>query len=80
VISESEFVDQALDFLRVRLGDRANGVNGDTELVSSGLLDSLLVLEFFLFLEDVRGSAIEPEKVSVDALSTVRGAYQLMAA
>ena len=59
-MSEDEFVDQAHEFLQQRIGDQADGVEGDTELVASGILDSLLVLEFFFFLEEVRGSAIDP--------------------
>jgi acyl carrier protein len=77
-MSEDEFVDRAHEFLQQRIGDQADGVEGDTELVASGILDSLLVLEFFFFLEEVRGSAIDPEEVSVEALSTIRNAYRLV--
>jgi acyl carrier protein len=79
-MSEDEFVARAHEFLQQRIGDQANGVEGDTELVASGILDSLLVLEFFFFLEEVRGSAIDSEQVSVEALSTIRNAYRLVVA
>jgi acyl carrier protein len=79
-MSEDEFVDRAHEFLQQRIGNQADGVEGDTELVASGILDSLLVLEFFFFLEEVRGSAIDPEEVSVEALSTIRNAYRLVVA
>jgi acyl carrier protein len=79
-MSEDEFVARAHEFLQLRIGDQANRVEGDTELVASGILDSLLVLEFFFFLEEVRGSAIDPEQVSVEALSTIRNAYRLVVA
>jgi acyl carrier protein len=79
-MSEDEFVARAHEFLQLRIGDEANRVEGDTELVASGILDSLLVLEFFFFLEEVRGSAIDPEQVSVEALSTIRNAYRLVVA
>jgi acyl carrier protein len=78
VISEESFVRLAGEFLRERLGDRAEHVDADTELVASGLLDSLLVLEFFFFLEGIEGVAIKPEEASVDALSTLRSAYRLV--
>jgi acyl carrier protein len=79
-MSEDEFVARAHEFLQLRIGDEANRVEGDTELVASGILDSLLVLEFLFFLEEVRGSAIDPEQVSVEALSTIRNAYRLVVA
>jgi hypothetical protein len=47
--------------------------------VASGILDSLLVLEFFFFLEEIRGSAIDADRVSTASLSTLRNAYQLVA-
>jgi hypothetical protein len=42
-------------------------------------MDSLLVLEFFFFLEELRGSAIEADDFSVGAVSTLRRAYRLVA-
>jgi hypothetical protein len=37
------------------------------------------VLEFFFFLEQFRGSAIEAEEFSVASISTLRKAYRLVA-
>lgn len=79
MITEEEFIEAARQFLRQRLGGRADHVDGDTELVDSGLLDSLMVLEFFFFLEDLRGDAIPPDASSVKAIGTLRTAYQLVA-
>jgi acyl carrier protein len=80
MIPEADFVQQAKEFFRSRVGDAADPLTEDTELVASGIMDSLLVLEFFFFLEQLRGSAIEAEDFSVGAVSTLRKAYQLVAA
>lgn len=79
MISEDKFLAAAKEFLGERLGDRAAAVDFDTELVRSGLLDSLLVLEFFFFLEGLTGTELDPEDATVESLSTLRNAYQLVA-
>jgi acyl carrier protein len=79
VLSEAEFVDRARDFLRSRVGDDVvDGLDADSELVRSGVLDSLLVLEFFFFLEELRGASIPEGAVSTEALSSLRQAYRLV--
>lgn len=78
MIPEADFVKQAKEFFRSRIGDAAEPLTEDTELVSSGLMDSLLVLEFFFFLEQFRGSAIESQEFSVASISTLRKAYRLV--
>lgn len=78
-MTEEEFIERARGFLRAQVGDKASSVAADTELVTSGILDSLLVLEFFFFLEEVHGSAIDADQVSMASLSTLRSAYQLVA-
>jgi acyl carrier protein len=79
-ISEEDFIARAREFLGTRLGSAADDLTADTELIRSGLLDSLLVLEFFFFLEQVRGSAVPEREVSNDSLATLRRAYRLVSA
>jgi hypothetical protein len=64
-VTEDEFITDALAFLRGRIGEWDGHIDGDTELVESGILDSLLILEFFFYLEQLRGSALEPFETSV---------------
>lgn len=80
MIHEADFFKRAKEFFLSRIGDTADPLTEDTELVSSGIMDSLLVLEFFFFLEQLRGSAIEPKEFSVASISTLRKAYRLVAA
>lgn len=74
-MTEAEFYEKAKAFLLERIGEKATPLTEDTELVESGLLDSLLVLEFFFFLEELRGTSIEPENFSVSSVATLRSAY-----
>ena len=80
MISEDRFLELSQEFLLERLGDKAAHVDADTELVESGLLDSLMVLEFFFFLESVSGTTVKPEEATVQSLATLRGAYRLVVA
>lgn len=77
-ISESQFVADARTFLSSRIGDQAADIDASTELIDSGILDSLLILEFFLFLEELRGSSIDPEGFDVASLATLHDAYALV--
>ncbi|MBE7324657.1 hypothetical protein IEQ44_08325 [Nocardioides sp. Y6] len=76
MISEQQFMESAATFLRQRLGEGAAAVDADTELIESGLLDSLLVLEFFFFLEELTGTAIDPAQASAKDLASLRTAYR----
>ncbi|MGC4795779.1 hypothetical protein ACLQ3H_16905 [Micromonospora saelicesensis] len=80
MIGEQQFFESAREFLRERLGEQAAHVDADTELIQSGLLDSLLVLEFFFFLEGVRGAAIAADAATAEELSTLRNAYRIVVA
>jgi acyl carrier protein len=80
MISEESFQSNAVEFLRERLGTRVDQIDGDTELIQSGLLDSLMVLEFFFFLEGVRGGAIELDEEHPAGAMTLRSAYRLVTA
>lgn len=78
-ITEHEFIESGRRFLEERLGGGTE-IGADTELLDSGLVDSLLVLEFFFFLESVRGEEIVPDAASMAAIATLRSAYKLVVA
>lgn len=80
MISEEKFLELSREFLVERLGSKAEGIDATTELVESGILDSLMILEFFFFLEGITGTAVEPGSATVESLATLRGAYQLVVA
>lgn len=75
-LDEGAFVSKATAFLNDRIEVRE--LTPDTELIESGLLDSLGILEFYLFLEECRGQGIPPEAASLEDLATLRRAYDLL--
>ena len=72
--TEDEFVQQALKFF-TEIGADASGVDAETHLITSGVLDSLGTLAFLDFLEGQSGEEIDVETLDVEAISTLRGAY-----
>src|ERR1700759_3450951 len=78
-LTEDEFISRASTFLTERLGDGAR-FDADTDLVGSGVLDSLAMLEFFFFVEEQRGEAIDTKDFSLQSISSIRAAYRLAAA
>jgi acyl carrier protein len=75
-MTESEFIERASAFLTERFGEGAS-FDADTDLVGSGLLDSLAMLEFFFFIEEQRGTPIETKGFATAAIATIRRAYAL---
>jgi hypothetical protein len=78
-LTEHEFIARASAFLTERLGDGAR-FDPDTDLVGSGVLDSLAMLEFFFFVEEQRGEAIDTKEFSLQSISSIRTAYRLASA
>lgn len=77
-LTEAEFISRASAFLTDRLGDGA-AFDADTDLVASGVLDSLAMLEFFFFVEEQRGQPIDTKDFSLQLISSIRTAYKLAA-
>jgi acyl carrier protein len=76
--------DDARDAVHAALRDwlaRANPaastarVNPDTDIIESGIIDSLQVVEFILFLEELTGRAILAEDLDPDTLRTLDAIY-----
>jgi len=74
-MTEDEFLRKAEAFLAERITD----VPGPAvELIDSGVLDSLTILEFYLFLEECHGSPIPAEEASLNDIATLHDAYALL--
>jgi acyl carrier protein len=78
-LTEDVFISRASAFLTNRLGDGAR-FDADTDLVGTGVLDSLTMLEFFFFIEEQRGAPIDTKDFSLQQISSIRTAYRLAAA
>jgi acyl carrier protein len=68
---------EALGFLQ-EIGADTTGVQPDTHLFASGVLDSLGTLAFLDFLEQQTGGEIDVEKLDIDAISTLHNAYEFV--
>jgi acyl carrier protein len=62
--------------LRVDLG----GVDDNSPLFSSGIVDSFAIVELLLFLEKHTGSRLSPEDITLDHLDTIRQILDFAAA
>jgi len=78
-MTKEEFVQAAREFLWDRIGEQSKEIEPDTDLIKSGIMDSLMLLEFFFFLEEKKGSALEASAVTNEALSSLENAYSLVA-
>jgi len=58
----------------------ASGLTPDTELLDSGVIDSLAMLDLFLYLEQVTGEPIPEEKVKLEAFRTIRSIHSAFVA
>lgn len=63
-------IDRVLNILN-NICDSSGTILADTELLDSGLLDSLAMIEFFNELEDI-GMEIQPTKISREQLRTAK--------
>ncbi len=77
-IKRQDFLDQALRFISDRIGEKASAIQPETDLRARGILDSLLIIEFFVFLEQIKGSPIDASTFSLDRISTLDAAYELV--
>jgi len=77
-LTEGEFITEARRYLASIADVSEDELGPDVDLIAENLIDSLTLVEFFAFIEEQRGSPIDPERVSLDSLSTIRKAYQLM--
>jgi acyl carrier protein len=72
---DSETVDglrQVLrEYLTQQFGANAAGLDDDTPLFSSGLIDSLSVIDFVTFIESKTGQTIPPIDITLDNLDTI---------
>jgi acyl carrier protein len=78
VLSQELFEARARAFLHEHVGDRADEVDGSTDLFEVGILDSLLLVAFLQFIEEQRGGPIDLDEFDPAALSTIDSAYVLV--
>jgi acyl carrier protein len=75
--TEEEFIERARRFLHEIGGVDTAALDADADLLTAGVLDSLLLVAFLAFVEEQRGAevCIGPEEIGL--LRTMRGAWSL---
>ena len=63
--------DSLLEFLEEDLGVDIDGVDADTPLFSSQLVDSFALVTLMMFLEKQTGIRIAPTDVNLDNMDTI---------
>lgn len=76
--SQDEFEGRARLFIEQQTGCAGSAIASNTDLLESGIVDSLLLVEFFFFLEELAGCDIPSEAVKPERISTFTGAYALL--
>jgi acyl carrier protein len=74
-ISEGELVDQIIKWIREnkRDGSAHVEISEDTDLITTGLLDSLGVVDLFMFIESITGCKIDLTDVDLGEISAPKG-------
>jgi acyl carrier protein len=70
-MTRDEIADQFFDFLEQERGITREDIGPDDPLFTSGLLDSLELLRFVLFIEGRFGVRVPPLSVSLERFDTV---------
>ena len=60
-----------LQALNEQLGVDTNGIDDDTPLFSTGLIDSFSLVSLIMFVENTTGTRVEALDVNLDNLDTV---------
>jgi len=77
-LTEEVFIKRARTFFYEVAGVESASLDADTDLIESGVLDSLLLISFLAFIEKLRGSPLDITRENLPAISTLRGAYALV--
>lgn len=69
-MSEDELIDQIIHWVRE---NRHAEISADTDLIATGLLDSLGVVDLFMFIEGLIGCKIDLTDVDLSKFSGPKG-------
>ena len=77
-LTQEEFIAEARRFLREIGGVNVDAVDADAHLLDMGILDSLALIAYVSFLEELRGTEIDMGPEELTQLMTLRSAYALV--
>jgi acyl carrier protein len=65
--------ESIIEFLDTELGVESEEVSDDTELLSSGLVDSLAVMDLVTFVSQEAGVKVRSSDITLDNFNTIPG-------
>ena len=72
--------ESIIEFLDAEFGVDSKDVSDDTELLSSGLVDSLAVMDLVTFVSEEAGVKVRTADITLDNFNTIPGILQFTAA
>lgn len=70
-MKNTQFLNAVKEFLVSKESPEANQLVGDTLLVESGIVDSILLTELIIFVEDYFGIVIDIDGFNIKSFATV---------
>ena len=71
-----KFFGLSREFILARKGVSPGSIELDEDLVTSGVVDSLLLVQFFFYVESLVGRPIETEGFTLDSFRSLRRIYE----
>lgn len=76
-MTEAQFFSDVTEFIKQRDPDaRLDGIDRESDLIRAGILDSLLITDLILHLEERTGHSIPLAKLNLDAIKTIDALYR----
>lgn len=72
-------MDNRVELLRkwiLNVDPEITELDDDTDIVDSRIVTSLQFVSFILYIEELRGSSIDPEQLNIDSFRTLRAIRQ----
>lgn len=77
-MTSEDISNKIRQYLKELLGDKAEGVEDTSPLISSGVLDSIAALQLVTFLEDTFDIKITAREVGIDYMETIEDITNLV--
>jgi acyl carrier protein len=71
-----QFIEQTRSFIAKRAKVQQQNIQADTHLIGSGYVDSLLLTELIIFVEDLLDCTIEIEDFRISHFETIKSIYE----
>lgn len=76
IMTYEQFIEQTRNFIATRAKVQPQVIQVDTPLIDSGYVDSLLLTELIVFVEDLLGCNIDVEDFRIAKFETIAAIHQ----